>query len=1214
MQKFHTSTLASGIRRAIAIVLAVSMLLIPVNMPGAAAESYENLNGTSGYTQSVKDDVTYQWAGDGNGAFSVSGGKLTLASAGKSAAAWLSATAEDGTNVIPTWGNFNVEVEAFRPSTTAGKANGPALAVKTATGKGFFVEYGVSGTKFEATIFTLNSDGSVTRGAAFQIAADTTRAVKLQLKVNGNTVTPVVYYYSSSTATSMSVTTRTQNNVTLDGAVTDIGLRAHWNDVNTTAVFDNFKVEVGTKVVYEDQFNAEAVDVVYKWATEGNVAVANGMATITSDTSVVEAVLSGTAGNVDVVGSWTDYTVEASVGILNHTRGRRYGAAIMGTTLNGDVYWLVCGPAGSGKAFAVSLYKNGTYAGLEKEFTATSNIDATKPVTLKLAFVGNTVTAYYEYYAKNATTPTKATLGSQTSTGTASGNNKVGMLTNVLVKDVKSSFDYFKVTVGNDQVFYDDFSSNVGFTDTGIVKEDAYTPGGYKVVKEDAYTRWDMSIVAECDNATVTIADYGTSNSVKLYVNGTEQQLTAGKYTVSQMGEYTIKAVDANGKEVEKKILVGHVYDDAGNCTACTYVCPHDELEADDGDCSTPVYCVKCKKVAFAAQEHNGTGNWLTDGTNHYKTCANTCEDGTPCTGRANEAACSGGTGDCVNKPTCTVCGNLYVNDSLHDKEADKWTSDGTNHWHACKREGCNEHLDEAAHTGGTATCLKGKECEVCGKEYTEKDANNHTGTSEWDNTATEHNKKYNCCGAQDPAFTKEEHHWQNGTCTECGYGCAHTGGEADCKNKAVCEICGVAYGNLGDHKWATEWSTDGTNHWHECTVGGCTEVKDKTAHTPNADDGDCTTAITCSVCNAVTTEARDSHTGGTATCQEKAECIICHKKYGEIGGHSGGTATCTQKATCSVCNQIYGEVSARNHTKAAEWVIKEDTHKQIFACCGAIAIEEGAHIVGEATCTEKALCTVCGKEYGELNPNKHSKEEKWVIDAGKHSKAYECCGKVTMQAEPHTGGASTCTDSAKCTVCGGSYGRLNPENHTKDIKWVADGEYHTKAYECCGKAVYAKEEHKWDGYYCTVCEYEMEVGSIGRPIEIKGESGTVVVEYELESKEKLYFELDESLAGKIISVKGQKSIVVADGAKYEAPKDMVEFKLPKKYAKISLNLQNNDTVTRSYIITISISDESNSVTGDNAQIMLFGSLLVMSVLAGGVLLMPSIRKKLLNQ
>ncbi len=61
-------------------------------------------------------------------------------------------------------------------------------------------------------------------------------------------------------------------------------------------------------------------------------------------------------------------------------------------------------------------------------------------------------------------------------------------------------------------------------------------------------------------------------------------------------------------------------------------------------------------------------------------------------------------------------------------------------------------------------------------------------------------------------------------------------------------------------HSWAADWSKDATGHWHACTDETCVEKSDSAAHTPSADDGDCTTEITCSVCGYVTTAAAATH------------------------------------------------------------------------------------------------------------------------------------------------------------------------------------------------------------------------------------------------------------------------------------------------------------------------------------------------------------------
>lgn len=77
----------------------------------------------------------------------------------------------------------------------------------------------------------------------------------------------------------------------------------------------------------------------------------------------------------------------------------------------------------------------------------------------------------------------------------------------------------------------------------------------------------------------------------------------------------------------------------------------------------------------------------------------------------------------------------------------------------------------------------------------------------------------------------------------------AHSGGTATCVDKAICEICGVAHGEIDSTNHtdiATEWSKDETGHWHKCN--DCGTALDKTGHmssgtaTPDK-------AETCTIC-----------------------------------------------------------------------------------------------------------------------------------------------------------------------------------------------------------------------------------------------------------------------------------------------------------------------------------------------------------------------------
>ena len=116
--------------------------------------------------------------------------------------------------------------------------------------------------------------------------------------------------------------------------------------------------------------------------------------------------------------------------------------------------------------------------------------------------------------------------------------------------------------------------------------------------------------------------------------------------------------------------------------------------------------------------------------------------------------------------------------------------------------------------------------------------------------------------------------------------------------------------------------------------------------------------------------------TEGTVTIQEDS-CAV--------NGHKGGKATCIKKAVCTVCGKEYGEVDPTNHEgetelrNAKKATCTEDGNTGDTYCksCNT-KIKEGTvikatgHKGGKATCIKKAVCTVCGKEYGEVDLKNH--------------------------------------------------------------------------------------------------------------------------------------------------------------------------------------------------------------------------------------------------
>lgn len=187
-----------------------------------------------------------------------------------------------------------------------------------------------------------------------------------------------------------------------------------------------------------------------------------------------------------------------------------------------------------------------------------------------------------------------------------------------------------------------------------------------------------------------------------------------------------------------------------------------------------------------------------------------------------------------------------------------------------------------AEHSGGKATCTEKAKCTVCGVKYGAIDSANHTGTEQWTQTATTHEKKWNCCNTV--SVPNENHEWTDGVCSECGYVCQHE----DADKNHICDICGKT---ISEHKDADN------NH-------------------------------ICDYCNKKISD----HSGGTATCIAKAVCEICKESYGSLDPNNhtdlkhidAKAATAAEEGNiaywyCDGCKKYFSDAAATKEiTKAA--------------------------------------------------------------------------------------------------------------------------------------------------------------------------------------------------------------------------------------------------------------------------------------------------------
>ena len=321
-------------------------------------------------------------------------------------------------------------------------------------------------------------------------------------------------------------------------------------------------------------------------------------------------------------------------------------------------------------------------------------------------------------------------------------------------------------------------------------------------------------------------------------------------------------------------------------------------------------------------------------------------------------------TGGAAEYYTCSHCDKIFADananreidapvttDALgHDTEGVNWTPDGDVHYKLCKREGCGAHVDEAAHSGGTASCEAKAVCEVCGAEYGEYAAHTLVKTDRVEPTCIENGT---------------EAYW---TCSECGKSFSDENGQNEISEPVVIPATGHTYG---------DWKKDATGHWYECSV--CGNKKDFAEHTPDKAEPTETEAVLCTVCDyQIEPAAGHEHSpsdvwsaddqyhwhacGGCSQQLDKAEHVYDVQKVSNE--YLASAATCMNKAT-----YYYSCVCGAKGTETFE---SGEVAGHVFDQ----EVADQKYLVSEATCTAQAVyykSCVCGEtgtetfEYGDL-------------------------------------------------------------------------------------------------------------------------------------------------------------------------------------------------------------------------------------------------------
>ena len=336
-------------------------------------------------------------------------------------------------------------------------------------------------------------------------------------------------------------------------------------------------------------------------------------------------------------------------------------------------------------------------------------------------------------------------------------------------------------------------------------------------------------------------------------------------------------------------------------------------------------------------------------------------------------------TNDAVYFKSCS-CGEISTTETftaagtqLGHAWASDWSKDTDNHWKECSR--CHEKKDEAAHDYGSDNI-----CDTCGYDKTVPHTHNLTLVPAKAPTCTEKgNTAYYTCDGCDKWF-------EDAT------------GASEITDKTSVILAATGHS-------ASDWKSDNTDHWKECTVVGCGVIIEgsKAAHTagewiidtPATATADGTKHKECTVCGyTMATETIPATGGGDhshsyasewkndadnhwheCSCGDKKDTAAHTASEWIIDTPATATTSGSKHKECTVCGYTMTTETIpatgggeHTHSYGSEWKYNADNHWHECSCGD--KADKAAHdfkwvVDKEATATKKGSkheeCKVCG-------------------------------------------------------------------------------------------------------------------------------------------------------------------------------------------------------------------------------------------------------------
>ena len=219
---------------------------------------------------------------------------------------------------------------------------------------------------------------------------------------------------------------------------------------------------------------------------------------------------------------------------------------------------------------------------------------------------------------------------------------------------------------------------------------------------------------------------------------------------------------------------------------------------------------------------------------------------------------------------------------------------------------------------------------------------------------------------------------------------------------------------------------------------------------------------------------------------------VLALLKAGERTGTDPWADTCQYVAAAGRTLPVFkGQGDTHEHSGA--WKSNGDGTHSLTCACG--VTETDSCSSGAATCTGRAVCEICGQEYGDYGSHDYSVN--WTVDDSEHwHECIRCGNRIDVAAHTdenrdhkcdvcrllisvHTGGTATCAEEAVCEICGQKYG--GRVSHDYSAAWATDdGEHWHECVRCGSRTDAAAHTDENKDHKCDTCGLVISVHSGG--------------------------------------------------------------------------------------------------------------------------------------